>query len=151
MVFSLNCLFLGEASIRSISVDISDEIIVGPNKIKYKDIKVSHVKSLILSDSPDNLNLWKVDRVSVDKNDKLLQTFSTEDDIKEKLGGVLMIPRFPLSKYFDENSFKDEESKFSIHIFVTFTTGKCLPTFYLSNKKFAVTKYRVCSDHFFSR
>ncbi|CAB4463276.1 uncharacterized protein OCT59_015348 [Rhizophagus irregularis] len=71
MIFSLNCLFLGEASIRSISVDISDEIIVGNNRIKYE---VSHVKSLILSEkgisySPDNLNLWKVDRVSVDKND----------------------------------------------------------------------------------
>ncbi|CAG8728589.1 18495_t:CDS:2 [Rhizophagus irregularis] len=66
MIFSLNCLFLGEASIRSISVDISDEIIVGNNRIKYE---VSHVKSLILSEkgisySPDNLNLWKVDRVT---------------------------------------------------------------------------------------
>ncbi|EXX58822.1 hypothetical protein RirG_194400 [Rhizophagus irregularis DAOM 197198w] len=82
MIFSLNCLFLGEASIRSISVDISDEIIVGNNRIKYE---VSHVKSLILSEkgisySPDNLNLWKVDRVSVDKNDELLETFSMEEN-----------------------------------------------------------------------
>uniref|UniRef100_U9UFK6 Crinkler effector protein N-terminal domain-containing protein n=1 Tax=Rhizophagus irregularis (strain DAOM 181602 / DAOM 197198 / MUCL 43194) TaxID=747089 RepID=U9UFK6_RHIID len=71
MIFSLNCLFLGEASVRSISVDISDEIIVGINRIEYE---VSHVKSLILSEkgvsySPDNLNLWKVDRDSVIKND----------------------------------------------------------------------------------
>ncbi|PKY59245.1 hypothetical protein RhiirA4_412365 [Rhizophagus irregularis] len=77
MKFSLNCLFLKEASVRFISVDISDEIIVGINRIKYEDIKVSHVKSLILSGkgvsySPDNLNLWKVDRNSVDKNDKIV-------------------------------------------------------------------------------
>src|ERR1043165_155616 len=116
----LNCLFLGEASIRSIPVKISDE-----------EITVSDVKSLISSKkevnySPDNLNLWKVDHVSVDKNDELLETFSTENDIKEKLGGELMIPRLPLSKYF--NGFEDDESKFSIYIIaqlLTATTGKC--------------------------
>ncbi|CAB4441347.1 unnamed protein product [Rhizophagus irregularis] len=93
MKFSLNCLFLKEASVRFISVDISDEIIVGINRIKYEDIKVSHVKSLILfgkgvSYSPDNLNLWKVDRDSVDKND----------------------------------NFKDKKSKSAIHIIVQLLT-----------------------------
>ena len=150
MVFSLNCLFLGEASIRSIPVIISEEIIIGNNRIQYEDISVSHVKSLILSEkrtsySLDHLNLWKVDRVSVNKNDKVLETFSTQDDIREKLGGELMDPRFSLGKYFNENSFEDKESKFALHIVVqllpTAITGKCLPMFYLSNKKFAVTKY----------
>src|SRR4051794_10893031 len=155
MIFSLNCLFLGEASTRSIPVKISDKIIVDNCETLYEDITVSDVKSLILSKkginySLDNLNLWKVDRVSVDKNDKLLETFSTENDIKEKLGGELMIPRFPLSKYF--NGFEDDESKFAIHIIVqllTTTTGKCLPTFYLSNKKFALTKYQFGLISFF--
>jgi hypothetical protein len=150
MIFSLNCLFLKEPSSRSISVDISDEIIVGTNRIKYEDIKVSHVKSLILSGqrvsySPDDLNLWKVDRDSVDKNVELLNTFSTENDIKEKLGGKLMQPRYSLDDYFNEDSFKDKKSKSAIHIIVqrlTTTTGKCLPIFYLSNKEIAVTKYR---------
>ena len=161
MIFTLNCLFLGQASDRSIPVIISEENTVGHSSIKYKEITVSHVKSLILSgkgmsDYPlDKLDLWKVDRVSVDKNDEVLETFSTEDDIKEKLGGELMKPRLLLGKYFNENSFKDEESKSAIHIIVqlltTRSTGKCLPTFYLSNKRFAVTKYRVCSDLFFSR
>jgi len=150
MIFTLNCLFLGQASDRSIPVIISVETTVGNSSIKYEEITVSHVKYLILSgkgmsDYPlDKLDLWKVDRVSVDKNDEVLETFSTEDDIKEKLGGELMYPRFPLSEYFNENSFKDEKSKFAIHIIVqllTTTTGKYLPTFYLSNKKFAVTKY----------
>src|SRR4051794_4410762 len=157
MIFSLNCLLLGEASTRSIPVKISDKIIVDNNRIKYEDITVSNVKSLILSGKRSNyslaqLNLWKVDRVRVDENDKVLGKFSTENDIEEKLGGKLMNPRFLLSKYFEENDFKDEESKSAIHIIVqllTTTTGKCLPMFYLSNKKFAVTKYRVWSDLFF--
>ena len=48
-------------------------------------------------------------------------------------------------KYFQEDY---EPTRNKIHIVAT-TTGKCLPTFYLSNKKFAVTKYRVWSDLFF--
>jgi hypothetical protein len=142
MIFSLNCLFLGEASIRSIPVRISDEIIVDSCKIQYKEITVSDVKSLITSEkqincSLDNLNLWKVDPVLANKNDNELHTFSTEDDIKEKLGGELMQPRLYLDEYFNKNSFKDRKSKSAIHIIVqllTTTTGKCLPTFYLSNK-----------------
>jgi hypothetical protein len=90
----------------------------------------------------NRLNLWKVDRASVDQNDELLKTFSTENDIKEKLGGELMIPQFPLSKYF--NGFEDDESKFAIHIIVkllTTSVGKCPPTFYFSNKKFALSHF----------
>ena len=119
-IFSLNCLFLGEASIRSIQVKISDEIIVDNCTTQYKDITVSDVKSLILSKkginySPDNLNLWKVDPVSANKSNNVLETFSTEDDIKEKLEGELMKPRLLLGKYFNENSFKDKEYKSAIH------------------------------------
>ncbi|GBB93766.1 hypothetical protein RclHR1_22280002 [Rhizophagus clarus] len=151
MIFSLNCLFLGEASIRSISVDISDEIIVSNNRIKYEDIKVSHVKSLILSEkginySPDNLNLWKVDRVSIDKNDELLDTFSTENDIREKLGGELMQPRFCLSKYFNENSFKDEESKSAIHIIVQLLTTTVKDAIDIALKK-AITDISIISPN----
>ncbi|RGB31505.1 hypothetical protein C1646_763981 [Rhizophagus diaphanus] len=126
--FLLKLSILGEASIRSISVIISKETTVGNSNIKYKKITVSYVKSLILSgrgmrDYPLNkLNLWKLDRVSVDKNDKLLETFSTENDIEEKLGGELMHPRHLLGKYFNENSFKDKESKSAIHIIVQFPT-----------------------------
>ena len=91
MIFSLNCLFLGEASLRSIPVKISDKIIVDNCEIPYEEITVSDVKSLILSKrkidySLDNLNLWKVDRVSVNKNDNVLETFSTEDDIRKAPG-----------------------------------------------------------------
>ncbi|RGB34137.1 hypothetical protein C1646_668781 [Rhizophagus diaphanus] len=58
----------------------------------------------------------EVDRDSVNKNDKLLETFSTENDIKEKLGGVLIQPRLSLDEYFNRNNFKDKKSKSAIHI-----------------------------------
>ncbi|PKY23697.1 hypothetical protein RhiirB3_437979 [Rhizophagus irregularis] len=128
MIFSLNCLFLRKASIRSIPVIISEETTVGYSRIKYEDITVSHVKLLFLygkkiSYPLDHLNLWKVDPVSANKYDKELEKFSTENDIKEKLGGELMNPQFPLSKYFNRNSFKDKESKFAIHIIVIDTNA----------------------------
>jgi hypothetical protein len=53
----------------------------------------------------------------------MLQTFSTEDDIRENLGGELMKPRLLLSDYFDENSFKDKKSKSAIHIIVQILTA----------------------------
>ena len=128
MILSLNCLFLGEAPIRSIPVIVGEEITVCNYRIIYDNITVSNVKSLILYkrgiDYPlHHLNLWKVDRVSVDNNDEMLQTFSTEDDIREKLGGELMKPRLLLSDYFDENSFKDKKSKSAIHIIVQIPTA----------------------------
>ncbi|UZO15350.1 uncharacterized protein OCT59_006777 [Rhizophagus irregularis] len=123
MIFPLNCLFLGDAPARAIQVKISDTIIVDNCTTKYEDITVSDVKSLILSKkgfsySPDNLNLWKVDRDSVIKNIELLETFSTENDIKEKLGGKLMQPLLSLNEYFNEDSFKDKKSKSAINIIV---------------------------------
>jgi len=72
--------------------------------------------------SPDNLDLWKVNLAIVNENDKVLEISSTEDDIKEKLGGELMNPRSSLGKYFNENSFKDEESESAIHIIVQLPT-----------------------------
>ena len=96
----------------------------------------------------DDVKLWKV---NVDE-DKIKDVF-TEDDIKTKLKGSQMKPRELFSKYFEaELDNKVEFTVTNIHIFsIIPATGKCLPTFYLSNKKFAVTKYRVCSDLFFSR
>ncbi|PKB94568.1 hypothetical protein RhiirA5_404804, partial [Rhizophagus irregularis] len=127
MIFPLNCLFLGDAPARAIQVKISDTIIVDNCTTKYEDITVSDVKSLILSKkgvsySPDNLNLWKVDRDSVIKNIELLNPFSTENDIKEKLGGELMQPLLYLNEYFIEDSFKDKKSKSAIHIIVQHLT-----------------------------
>ena len=66
---------------------------------------------------------------------------------KDKLGGVIMVGQNKLKSYFDKISEEEEEG---IHVFIVSTsTGKCLPTFYLSNKKFAVTKYRFGLTHEF--
>src|SRR5687767_9819376 len=103
MLFTLNCLFLEKASAQSIPVIISEKtpvpVIISKktfvDNIKYEDITVLHVKSLILfakkyDSSLDKLNLWKVDHDSVNENDEKIQTFSTKDEIKEKLGDEFM-------------------------------------------------------------
>ena len=61
----------------------------------------------------------------------------------------------PFSTYFQDELDKlgdeDYEPVSSIITIIPATNGKCLPTFYLSNKKFAVTKYRFGLISFFSR
>jgi len=104
---------------------------------------VQLAKIIFLQEEFKVSKLWKVD---VDKN-KLDPGF-TDDDIKA-LGGVSMEFEYNFRKYFQED-YKPTENKIHIvAVVATTTTGKCLPTFYLSNKKFAVTKYRVWSDLFF--
>ena len=44
-----------------------------------------------------------------------------------------MTPRYLLKDYFKAKKIDTRD----IHVFIV-STGKCLPTFYLSNKKFAV-------------
>jgi hypothetical protein len=59
-----------------------------------------------------------------------------------------------VQSYFDEENevvvFSDQETS-DIHIIVepSTTIGKCLPMFYLSNKKFAIIKYRFGLMSFF--
>ena len=69
----------------------------------------------------------------------------TKDNDNDNFSGEELIPVCFFNEYFQKVDTK------MIHIIVVFATGKCLPTFYLSNKKFEVTKYRVWSDLFFSR
>ncbi|UZO28613.1 uncharacterized protein OCT59_022130 [Rhizophagus irregularis] len=90
----------GDAPARAIQVKISDTIIVDNCTTKYEDITVS-------------------DR---HRNIELLNPFSTENDIKEKLGGELMQPLLYLNEYFIEDSFKDKKSKSAIHIIVQHLT-----------------------------
>ena len=80
-------------------------------------------------DDPDDLVLWKVD---VSK-DKLKGVYITEH-IKNKLNGKKMEELNFIPNYFNVKHRPDT----NIHIIVVPLTGKCLPTFYLSNKKFAV-------------
>ena len=69
---------------------------------------------------------------------------STENDIKQKLNRKKMEPEELFKEYFriELDELDKQTDVTNIHIFtIIISTGKCLPTFYLSNKKFAVTKY----------
>ena len=154
MMLSLNCLIL--SSEKSLTEDIGEDYHTDDNvEIKFPHFKVSHLKEKLfrrqimkdIARSSEYIDLWKVDSKKVDEEKDNLKEF-TVDDIKGKLGGEMMIPRFLLEDYFKA---KETDTR-DIHVFIVSTsTGKCLPTFYLSNKKFAVTKYRFCLISFFSR
>ena len=86
------------------------------------------------------MNLWKVN-IALGDIAKLKSV--TEEQIKDN---------FSCEELFDILLFSEcfqEVSSTNIHIIVV-ATGKCLPTFYLSNKKFAVTKYRFGLISFFN-
>ncbi|CAG8604914.1 10262_t:CDS:2 [Funneliformis mosseae] len=101
---SLNCLVLGETSFnKAFSVDISEENRVDYNKlIKLQQLKIPHLKKLILKEKDNlsnDLNLWRVD---IKREDGCkLKDVSTEEDIKEKLRGNMMIPLDFFTDYFD--------------------------------------------------
>ena len=88
-----------------------------------------------LLEGTTNIDHWKVDGKKVDEEENNLKEF-TEDDIKDRLGGQKMNLRFLLKDYFDAVNLNLRD----IHVFIVSTsTGKCLPTFYLSNKKYPLT------------
>jgi hypothetical protein len=155
MMLSLNCLILGQPSEKGLTEDIGEIYTNDDNiEVEFSKFKVSHLKEKLfrrqiikdIAQNSEYIDLWKVDSKKVDEEDVNLEKF-TESEIKSKLGGKKMTPRFPLADYFKADEKIDTRG---IHIFVVSTsTGKCLPMFYLSNKKFAVTKYRVWSDLFF--
>jgi hypothetical protein len=71
----------------------------------------------------------------------------TEDEI---IGHRTLMEPFSLfADYFNQIDKKPKKGYPHIVIQLNLTTGKCLPTFYLSNKKFAVTKYRFGLISFF--
>ena len=109
----------------------------GIKKIPFVNLRVGQLAKFISEQEKFEVSkLWKVD---VDKSK--FYPGSTKEDI-EKLGGESMEFEYDFIKYFQEDY---EPTRNKIHIVAT-TTGKCLPTFYLSNNKFAVTKYRVWSN-----
>ena len=101
------------------------------------------------------MKLWKV---NVEAEKIKNNNIPTGDDITHKLEGRKMEEHELFNAYFKvELADHSKIEMGNIHIIaiiptiVVPTTGKCLPTFYLSNKKFAVTKYRFGLISFFSR
>ena len=86
--------------------------------------------------------LWKVQIPTRNNNDydKLLKNHHEDLDVKEEFGGERLDETWHINSVFKCPPLKEH-----IHIMVQppslATTGKCLPMVYLSNKKFAVSKY----------
>ena len=132
MKVSLNCIFLGMTTLsNSFTVPVGDENDINGNKVKYHDLKIGHLKYIICKenqiqiDNYNRLNLWKV---ACNEN---LEDIITEEQIKIK--GEELVPINLFSDYFS-----DKDAVNRSLIIVQVPTGKCLPMFYLSNKKFAV-------------
>ena len=124
----------------------------GETKIYLKTFKVSHLKDHIYNikqvGDKSKLKLWKV---NIDDERIKNENIFTENDIVQKFEGQEMANNKLFNDYF-KHELADHnliEMK-NIHIIVIIpATGKCLPTFYLSNKRFAVTTYRFGLISFF--
>ena len=113
-------------------------------KIFLKSLKIKHLRDYVCSikgvgdSDKSNLKLWKLnDLKHKDIKDK---NISTEQEIVQKLCGEEMELDEPFSTYFQAELDKldddeDYEPVSSIITIIPATNGKCLPTFYLSNKK----------------
>ena len=120
---------------------------INNKRIALDDLTVGYLREFMCPKADVSvmreLKLWKV---NVKKQKIKVENISTEEDIKQKLHGKEMKPEELFESYF-RNELNKKFAISNIHIIAIIpATGKCLPTFYLSNKKFAVTKYRVWSD-----
>ena len=129
----LGCIVLGEENAFPVDFDTNKTI--------------GHLKGAIkeqagLAELAHKLILW---RVNIPENEK--HEICEGINIEEKFGGEKLVS--DLKTIGQE--FKKQPPSEHIHIIVELpaTTGKCLPMVYLSNKKFAVTKYNfeIVSSH----
>src|SRR5947208_17109505 len=142
MMESLNCIFLGMTAFSdSFAVSLYEKNNTNDGVVAFDDLKIGHIKILICREKDikinnyNDLNLWKADFAYGYKLKDL-----TEEQIRKD--SELLVPIVYFKDYFP-----DQKAVKKSLIFVQVpVTGKCLPTFYLSNKRFAVTKYRVWSD-----
>ena len=141
------CLVLNEDK------NVNNRFIVDIDNEVWKKKKISHLQRLIKKEKENafnkfdasDLELWKVsirtNEVNGEFDEKLKILMNKPHmniNIKEELDGLRLVAENNIRDYIDENPDDD-------HILIIVkppTTGKCLPMVYLSNKKFAVTKYR---------
>jgi hypothetical protein len=141
MLFSLNCLILGQDPHNIFNIPVGENSKINDVDIEFKDLTVANFKDGLFGRKElqgiTAMNIWKVELKLQD-----IKNFSTEDDIKKHVKSEKMDddPMLEFKKYYNNEDKKPENR--CLHIFIVTSTGKCLPTFYLSNKKLAVTKYR---------
>jgi hypothetical protein len=148
MAGSYSCLRLDDSHVFSVEVYKNEKnqkyFEYNGKIVLFKRLTVGQLAKIILLQEEFKVSkLWKID---IDKNK--LNPDSTDEDIK-KLGGVSMGFEYDFIYYFP-NDYEPTRNKIHIiAVVATTTTGKYLPMFYLSNKKFAVTKYRFGLIDFF--
>src|SRR5581483_11706271 len=113
-------------------------VILDNTNVSLSIFEVVHLRDHVCSikgvgdSDKNNLKLWKV--TGVKNQDIKEQNISTEEDIVQKLRGQEMELEELFSTYFEHELNNKNKSRSSIITIIT-ATGKCLPTFYLSNKK----------------
>ena len=130
MYMLLKCIFSGSSLAQSFTVPICDKNDINGIEIDFDNLRIGDIKFLIWNkkkemlktDDPDDLNLWKIAFDDKQKN-------ITDEQIENKDG---LVPIKHLSYYFPNEDAANE----SLIIVQEPITGKCLPMFYLSNKKF---------------
>ena len=140
MVHSYNCLRLDNKYIFQVDVYEDDNnqkfFELDDGEIPFEELKVGQLAELIAHKGKfgvsDILNLWQV---NIDES--VINPGSTEEDIKNLKDTVFMKRQNRFIDYFEKYK-PTKENNINIVVVATTTTGKCLPTFYLSNKKFAV-------------
>ena len=144
MVESYNCLRLDKDYVFQVDVYQNENnekfFEIGSDEKKYPldSVKVGQVAKLVSHEGKfkdsDILKLWKVD---VDKS-----KINTEDDIRKE-GGVSMEYQQKFVKYFPADNVPEDVNIHIVAVIVTTSAGKCPPTFYLSNKKFALSHFFI--------
>uniref|UniRef100_U9TUA3 Uncharacterized protein n=1 Tax=Rhizophagus irregularis (strain DAOM 181602 / DAOM 197198 / MUCL 43194) TaxID=747089 RepID=U9TUA3_RHIID len=125
-MLSLNCLILGQASKKSLTENIGETyeddsgVVIEFSKFtvcNFKEKLFRREEVKVIVQNTGKMDLWKVDGKKVDEEENNLKEF-TESDIKDKLGGEKMNPRFPLEDYFKakETNIRD------IHVFIVSTS-----------------------------
>jgi hypothetical protein len=136
MVMELNCITLGKTSLSdSFTVRVLDTNNIDGDLVEFDRLKIGSLKYLICCeknikiDTYNDLKLWKADITLGNKLEDI-----TEEQIKKDNEELLPIEYF--TKYFPNQRVADNSL---IFIQVPVITGKCLPIFYLSNKRFALS------------
>jgi hypothetical protein len=138
MLLSLNCLILGQATNNIFNIPVGKSSTINGVNIKFKNLTVANFKDYLFNRKElrgiTAMNIWKLE---IEYQN--IKNFPTEDHIKnhDKSKKVDDNPMLNFNEYYNNKDKKPKKNH--LHIFIVSTsTGKCLPTFYLSNKKFAV-------------
>ena len=139
------CLVLGEEVTDRFIFDISIEM--------WTTMKISHLRDGIkekasLSVPAHKIKLWKVAIPTKDMNDEKMNILINKShesiNVKEELGGELLDAEDSISSKI-ENVPADNHIHIIVELPKPATTGKCLPTFYLSNENRFYCLYHISS------